>query len=263
MEGGDLNGLDVRSGEAINDLMDRYGSSLRDLAQVRSRDIQEQMPLENAQRLLALNMGLAEVIDEARRISEILQTHYRAPPNKRGLLKSLEEENASKSEVLGTLRVTVVKADNLPKMDYFRACDGYCVLWIDHGPNAVSCVTSVVPHNPNPVFNETFEWAYNTSTSKLYISVWDKDDMSTDDLVGCITIDTINQVPIMKDLRLTLPILNPKIRRKVRESTLTIIVKKMPVGTADSKVEASANPTATNTEDVLSYMLQEVFPEES
>ena len=56
----------------------------------------------------------------------------------------------------------------------------------------------------------------------------DKDEVSSDDLVGCLTVDIIKDVPIMKEVELTLPILNPRIQRKVRDSTLTIIVEKSP-----------------------------------
>ena len=56
----------------------------------------------------------------------------------------------------------------------------------------------------------------------------DKDEVSSDDLVGCLTVDIIKEVPIMKAVELTLPILNPRIQRKIRESTLTIIIEKTP-----------------------------------
>jgi len=50
-------------------------------------------------------------------------------------------------------------------------------------------VTKVIPRNPNPSFDETFEWDYSLSSSKLFISVWDRDEFSSDDLVGCVTLD--------------------------------------------------------------------------
>jgi len=93
----------ARSGEAINDLMERYGSEMADLAvlfflvgahlrpfsvtlcfqargwrespcteallpfqEKRNREILEQMPLDNYQRLIQLNIGLAHVLDTVR-----------------------------------------------------------------------------------------------------------------------------------------------------------------------------------------------------
>ena len=110
--------------------------------------------------------------EQSRRTAQILQSNFQAPPPKKGILDSLEDIDPSKNEVHGKLRVEVVKATNLPRMDYLRNCDGYCVLWIDHGPDPATHVSEVVPHEPNPSFNQTFLWDYNSSTTKLYISIW-------------------------------------------------------------------------------------------
>ena len=70
------------------------------------------------------------------------------------------------------LVVSVMLANNLPKMDLLGECSAYCVLWVDNAPSSGTCVTSTVDRNANPCFNESFQWECSSETSKLYISVW-------------------------------------------------------------------------------------------
>ena len=57
----------------------------------------------------------------------------------------------------GLLRVTVVEATNLPKLDLLRASDPYCLVFLTDEagePGEIVYRTEVVPHNSNPIFNE-------------------------------------------------------------------------------------------------------------
>ena len=69
----------------------------------------------------------------------------------------------------------------------FFACVCVCVCVCVHneyGPDPATVLSAVHKHEKNPKFNEHFQWNYDMSTSKLFISVWDKDEFNRDDLIG-------------------------------------------------------------------------------
>lgn len=124
--------------------------------------------------------------------------------------------------------MVVVRASSLPKMDIFRKCDPYVVLWVDHGPHqATPFLTDVKYAEDNPVFNESFTWEYNHSTGKLCASLWDRDRITADDLIGCVYIDIPELAP-NEWRELELPLLNPAIEKKIRASTVTLRLRKVP-----------------------------------
>jgi len=47
------------------------------------------------------------------------------------------------SKAVGRLRVTVIRASKLPKMDIIRDCDAYCVLWS-------ACLVCLLVHSFGP-----------------------------------------------------------------------------------------------------------------
>ena len=103
------------------------------------------------------------------------------------------------------------------------------IVWIDHGPNVATFLTEFKKAEDNPVFDETFTLEYSRSTTKLYVSVWDRDTITADDLIGCVYVD-LATVPPKKPTDLELPLINPPMERKVRISTLSLRVNKLPDG---------------------------------
>jgi hypothetical protein len=94
----------------------------------------------------------------------------------------------------GVVQVMIVEARNLPKMDLLRSIDPYVLIFcasnID-GANttgAVSFKTETKKKNRNPVWDEECEIPLVGSVNMLTATIFDADDMSSDDLVGCVHV---------------------------------------------------------------------------
>ena len=300
------NATHAHGGDALQDLMERFGTDLALMADTKTREMKDLVSLENSRRLLSLQIGQAQMIDVARHMSDLLRANFKDGEQRKrtSLLASPEASRRSRSECgEDALVVSVMLANNLPKMDLLGECSAYCVLWVDNAPSSGTCVTSTVDRNANPCFNESFQWECSSETSKLYISVWcvpatcvclcvcvcvrvctdvcmhmdvyrwlgglgllpaahvraqrfcvysqiprvrplahpspnayisyhrnmcgrrDRDVISSDDLVGCVTVD-LPDLPYNKQVQLTRPLLNPAISRKLLDTTITIAVTK-------------------------------------
>jgi len=107
----------AQGGDAIFDVLERYGTDFTSISEKRSTEMQQLFQLENTRRILALHLGQSKMLDEARNISDILKANMSKVPQPRSSLLDLHEEDAPKlTGVQGTLHVTVVKATKLPKM---------------------------------------------------------------------------------------------------------------------------------------------------
>ena len=82
------------------------------------------------------------------------------------------------------VKVTVVKAENLPKADFTGKCDPYVKCRLE----GTSMQTRVVANTYDADFDEefVFEWA---GRQTLSIELWDHDRSSRDDLLGAASLD--------------------------------------------------------------------------
>ena len=119
-------------GDAVLDLMQRYGSDLAELQEKKDKEILHMIQIENHRRVLALQMGQAKLLDEARQIVDIVKSVYGTAATTSTLAKARQSIFNTVSGKLavdwapeGKLEVTVVRASKLPKMDVFRHCDPY------------------------------------------------------------------------------------------------------------------------------------------
>jgi hypothetical protein len=125
-------------GDAVLDLMQRYGNDLAEFQEKRDKEILHMIQIENHRRVLALQMGQAKLLDEARQIVDMVKNVYgtAATTSKLGqarqsIFNTVPGTIADDwSSPLGKLEVTVVRASKLPKMDFFRKSDPYWYLSI-------------------------------------------------------------------------------------------------------------------------------------
>ena len=136
-------------------------------------------------------------------------------------------------------------------MDVFRKCDPYAVLWVDHGPHEATFLTDVKYAEDNPVFNESFTWEYNHSTGKLCVSLWDRDCITADDLIGCVYVDITELAP-EEWTELELPLINPAIEKKIRTSTVTLRLRKVPDLSRDHNQKTCSLPAKDSLGDTAS-----------
>lgn len=102
------------------------------------------------------------------------------------LLKALLPSQGSHVPI-GILKVGVLHARNLPRMDLIGSADPYVKLRLGRRvPQEAQ--TKVVANNLNPCWEETFVFEVTNSTSKLRIEIWDHDTVGDDDPIGYVDI---------------------------------------------------------------------------
>mmetsp|Transcript_8308 Transcript_8308/g.20319 ORF Transcript_8308/g.20319 Transcript_8308/m.20319 type:complete len:1279 (-) Transcript_8308:24-3860(-) len=93
----------------------------------------------------------------------------------------------------GVVQCQIVEAAGLPKMDLIRSVDPYVLVFcsdpLSHNTTgAVSYRTDVKPRNRNPVWEEECEIPLVPGANTLTATIFDKDDVTSDDLVGCVHV---------------------------------------------------------------------------
>ena len=88
------------------------------------------------------------------------------------------------------VKVDIIEARNLPKMDLIGSCDGYCKVWLSTRATFVR-ETKVVKNSKNPSWNESFSFTFDKSSLdfiSLNIDVYDWDRVGGHDLVSRLSI---------------------------------------------------------------------------
>ena len=167
---------DTYLNDALTDIMLRFGAPAVH-SDLEVRDEQNKAFLEAAK------------LDTMRRVAQL---HLDS------LTKSLWGNDKTQVNVTRRiLRVVVQKARNLPKMDFGRGVDVFCALFVEGYPGLYQ--TEILRGSCESDWtwggNETFGWDLGPKSSgaieddkKLVVMVYDKDQISSDDVIGCITI---------------------------------------------------------------------------
>jgi hypothetical protein len=155
----DINSKSIEEECIVEDLMDRYSAGHKG----EEDQIIEAMRIDGMKRAVALfrhQQWMDRKLQHAAEVCERLTLRI-VPASKQAIIakQAAAQKKAPKevSESRGLLRVTVVEAENLPKLDLMRASDPYCLVFLtdEKGePGEIVYRTEVVPHNCNPVFNE-------------------------------------------------------------------------------------------------------------
>lgn len=88
---------------------------------------------------------------------------------------------------IGLLRINVISAKNLPKMDVIGSADPYVILKLGtRVPQEAK--TKIIFKNLNPCWEEQFVFEVTNATSTLRVEVWDHDLVGEDDPIGFFDI---------------------------------------------------------------------------
>jgi len=88
---------------------------------------------------------------------------------------------------IGLLRVNVISAKNLPRMDLIGSSDPYVVLKLGTRVPQES-KTKVITNTLNPCWEENFVFEVTNATSVLRVEVWDDDMVGENDQIGYFDI---------------------------------------------------------------------------
>ncbi|RZB94046.1 Synaptotagmin-4 isoform B [Glycine soja] len=124
----------------------------------------------------------------------------------------------------GTLRVTVIKANDLKNMEMIGKSDPYAVLYIRP---LFKVKTKVIDNNLNPVWNEVFDLiAEDKETQSLIVEVFDK-DIGQDKRLGIVKLPLNDMEPETEkefELRMLSSLDTLKVKDKKDRGTITMKV---------------------------------------
>jgi len=128
----------------------------------------------------------------------------------------------------GLVYIHIHRATNLPAKDSSGSSDPYIIASIDHKE---LFKTKIVYNKCDPIFNH-FEdvFVQNVLQSKLTLEVWDRDEMSKDDMIGRLELDLKDVVP--KAVNNVFTLSNNK--AKAGSVFLSVIFRPIKLPTSDS-----------------------------
>ena len=128
-------------------------------------------------------------LDTMKRVAEM---HIKATQPKEVKGKHLS------SNGLVILHVTIEAAKNIPKMDMFRGADVFCVIFLEGSPELFQTEIRQGKCEKDwswdPALSQGFKWMIPEQSELLrpeknvVIMVYDKDQISEDDLIGCVMV---------------------------------------------------------------------------
>ena len=213
--------LEWKPPPAVENLIKRYGEVVPD-----GKDDEELLDLirtENMKRQMAMYTTQDHIRQQVEAVSDMLNAIVRCvlPAEERERLQTamLLKQNADGSIALdvgdilsntnkidGTLKVTIVSAKRLPKLDIFSESDPYCALLLEepseNGETMVEPVgrTETKKDEPNPIWNAEFAFPLQCDNgTKLSVVLLDKDEHGGDDLIGSVPI-IISDLPLGKEV---------------------------------------------------------------
>lgn len=191
-----LNVFRGANNDIVHDLMKRYGEDMSGRMEQRDREVLEVMELENLKRTLAIFTAQSRMIREQKRVVQMMEHVAKTslPPEVwESIAVLVEDEATGPPGMTGTLEVELVQGEKLPYMDMLRACDPYAVMYIDgvDGEYNIVNTSDYKAKCTDPVWNEKFKWHTSDDSTTLTVTIWDKDNLSQDDIIGCCYIDLV------------------------------------------------------------------------
>eukprot|EP00286_Rhodomonas_abbreviata_P005352 CAMPEP_0181332428 /NCGR_PEP_ID=MMETSP1101-20121128/25092_1 /TAXON_ID=46948 /ORGANISM="Rhodomonas abbreviata, Strain Caron Lab Isolate" /LENGTH=355 /DNA_ID=CAMNT_0023442079 /DNA_START=34 /DNA_END=1101 /DNA_ORIENTATION=- len=239
--------LRATNNDAIHDLMKRFGEDVSLRADQRDKEVMELVQLDNLKRTLAIFTAQSRMIKEQRRVVQLMEGLAKTslPPDE---WESLNPEEASDAGHAAVLSVELLQAQELPRMDLVRACDPYAVMFVDGvvegSGESVVRKSTWRRANRNPVWNEFFSWKTSKQTSTLTVTIWDKDNVTADDIVGCGYVD-LSTIPMNGEwVTGWYKLENPQIGNKLKNAKVELRMKHTPFNSDAAAQEQFAKDAA-------------------
>ena len=197
----DVNWRDLEEECVVEDLMDRYAAGEAG----EENQIIDAMRIDGMKRAVALfrhQQWMARKLEYTSEVCErlalrIVPASKQASIAKQALsLRPSQKKEETSSQ--GLLRVTVIEASGLPRLDLMRSCDPYCLVFLtDEGgePGEIVYRTEVVHHNSDPVFNEEFLFSLYPRVQTVSVLLYDDDCLDSDDLIGSAQVQLSSLEP--------------------------------------------------------------------
>jgi len=248
--------VDEDSKELIADLVARYAAESAAEAEKEEDDTVFLLQVEHLKRELSMFRAAqhmhANIVEMEEQITQMAETVL--PPDK---LRAIEKPSdmlghsadtlLKKNRIKGLLRVTVVEARNLPKMDLIQSTDGYCLVFLSepYGESVTGAVTfrtETVLNSINPVWNADMELPIMPGATALTVAVFDFDSISKDDLVGVVHVH-LTELDVWVQQDKWFPLHNHKMDdSRLKDAEIHLKITRLP-DAADAEIFVRAQPS--------------------
>jgi len=234
----EVHNLDEETSELVQDLIDRYtGEQGFDEDEVRGHGIQ-MMRIDNMKREMSMFRSQQAVVSKLVKMEQMLdgmmsrmldlsKEENQLPHDVKKDLGPVQGDKNSDPVIQGSIKVVVVQAENLPSMDLLRAVDPYCIVFVTDtkGESEINesgtLRTSVVRKSLNPVWNEEFVMVVKSTSAALTLSLYDKDNITKDDFVGCVYVPLADLDP-WNEHDEWYPVLNANLQKRMRDTRIRL-----------------------------------------
>ncbi len=175
--------VDLYLDPVLRNLMQRFGTmvqapSTKDIRKEQIEIFKRRMELETMRRIAMTDLSVQENLESASYRSNGEPVHTRTH--------------------YSILSVMIEKMKNLPKMDVFRGADPYCLIFLEGAPGLFQTEVrrgmQEADWTWHPNLSEDYQWEipnpalHQMPNRKLVVMIYDKDQFSNDDLIGCVTV---------------------------------------------------------------------------
>ena len=252
----------------VADLMNRYGEVVID-----GQDDEEMLRLlqtENIKREMALYATQDKIREHVETVVETLDSmiDYVLPTDeikklKQGRVEARNQEAKlgntkdlkSKSNYIfdGTLKIIVVSAKRLPKLDLFSESDPYCVLILEEktahkgSDQTVLAATETRMNDPNPIWNSEHQFPIQcTADTALVAAVMDRDEVGSDEMIGMVRI-SMSDLPINEEMDRWYRLRNDASPNLTKRALVRLKICLVPSSSDDAAAEESKNTGRRNS----------------
>jgi len=226
--------MELAQQDVVLDLMARFGQDVGQRSDQHNSDVLDLVQMENLRNQLCMFNAQGKMLKEQERVIGLMEVlaHGSVPDHVlEEYEKAAEEDDMQINSVIGKVHVHVVRGERLPKMDMFRDCDPYLITYLDSAEKDEVHRTHPQRKERNPKWGEEtrYSWDLLNMTKWLTITVMDKDQVTKDDIIGCVNID-ITALPFDQEMTKWYQLENPAMTSKVRESKIQVSVLKASLG---------------------------------
>ncbi|EKX37118.1 hypothetical protein GUITHDRAFT_116695 [Guillardia theta CCMP2712] len=217
------------------DLMNRYGTDPSQIADRRRQEKMELYEMQSIRRQIAMQLSQNRILNIQKEILERtngMGNNQAAQEISSPTAKEWKTDKQAKE--VGILQVRLLRATKLPRMDMITGCDPYCMLFVNSCIGLSTFASEVSRKNVNPEWDEVFEWTMTSQTKVLSMTLWDKDEVTSDDLIGSAQVN-LSEIPFGEAHELSLPLHNQKLFAKLEESRLIVAIQKFHMSQTDQK----------------------------
>jgi len=222
--------IELSQQDVVLDLMTRFGQDVGQRSEQHNEEVLDIVQVENLRNQLCMFNAQGRMLKEQERVLSLMEmlAHGSVSEDVLEQFEHLGDGDQDMYACIGQIQVQILQGDRFPKMDMFRDCDPYLITYLDSSQKDEVHRTAPQRKERNPKWGgeAKYVWELQKVTKWLTITVMDKDQVTKDDIIGCVNID-VSDLPFDKEITKWYQLENPAITSKLRESKLKVSIHKV------------------------------------